>query len=231
MKLILDNREQKLINALNGKLTFEVKQLDLGDIIIIGDDEKIELIIERKTVSDLYSSIIDGRLSSQKSRLSTCGIPSEKICFLIEYPFNVGLLSKEKLISSNLLSLSFKYNFKVIFSNGIPNTGEIISMLIDKYINLNGNGNCLEIGGLLSKSNFLSDKLFINQLTLFKGVSLDIAKSIKQVYPNFVELINAYESLACEKERGELLIGLKITEKRKIGKVLSKKFYEQLYEK
>lgn len=231
MKLIIDSREKKIIDSIKG-IAFEVQQLDLGDIIFENENNEIELIIERKTISDLYSSIIDGRLASQKARLSSCGIENQKICFLIENSNNFIFKNKSNLITSVLLGLSFKYNFKVFFSTDIENTCQIISILYSKYItdDLHFISSGFNVS-LLSKSNFLSDKLFTNQLTLLKGVSIDIAESIKRVYSNFVELVNSYESLESEKERCEMLIGVKINEKRKIGKVLSKKIYEQLYEK
>jgi len=45
----------------------EVKNLDIGDIIIYNGSYK--LIIERKTINDLVSSIKDGRYREQKMRL------------------------------------------------------------------------------------------------------------------------------------------------------------------
>ena len=65
MKLKIDNREKKLIKLLEiykrefGLKNIEctVEKLDLGDFIIC-DDEGIEkLIIERKSLNDLASSI------------------------------------------------------------------------------------------------------------------------------------------------------------------------------
>ena len=68
MIIKVDNREKKLIpliNALNEDFNynFEIKieVLDLGDIIICDDKGSEKLIIERKTLSDLASSIKDGR--------------------------------------------------------------------------------------------------------------------------------------------------------------------------
>jgi ERCC4-type nuclease len=61
MKLIIDSRESKLIEACQS-IAKDIEQiitksLDLGDIIIQNEDK---IIIERKTISDLISSISDG---------------------------------------------------------------------------------------------------------------------------------------------------------------------------
>jgi ERCC4-type nuclease len=64
MKLIIDSRESKLIEACQSiakDIEIITKSLDLGDIIIQNDNEEDKIIIERKTISDLISSISDGR--------------------------------------------------------------------------------------------------------------------------------------------------------------------------
>ncbi len=67
--IIIDNREHHLINLLeDNEITIEKKNLDLGDIIIIKENYKI--LIERKTISDLCSSIKDGRYKEQKIRFN-----------------------------------------------------------------------------------------------------------------------------------------------------------------
>ena len=95
MKLYIDNREPKeiinyikyLIDESKNKLfiSIEIKSLDLGDYIIY--DEKYEkdlIIFERKTLSDLESSIKDGRYSEQSLRLSSKSLHNHNIIYLIE---------------------------------------------------------------------------------------------------------------------------------------------------
>ena len=79
MKIKVDNREHTLIKLLKAlktdyKYNFEiiVEKLDLGDIIICRDEEEL-LIIERKNLNDLASSLRDGRYSEQSYRLN--GLP------------------------------------------------------------------------------------------------------------------------------------------------------------
>ena len=72
MKLYIDNREPKqIINYLNdlnenNKYTIELKNLELRDYIIYDEkNDKTLVIIERKSLSDLESSIKDGRYNEQ----------------------------------------------------------------------------------------------------------------------------------------------------------------------
>ena len=66
MNLLIDNREQELIKILD--IPFERKNLLLGDIVYANEDKEY-IIIERKTINDLLSSIKDGRHREQKMRL------------------------------------------------------------------------------------------------------------------------------------------------------------------
>ena len=76
----VDYREKKLISSLGslvnaneeytGKITIESVNLLLGDICICDDDGREILIIERKTLADLESSIKDTRYREQSIRLN-----------------------------------------------------------------------------------------------------------------------------------------------------------------
>ena len=83
MELIIDNREST-------KSYFEEKNyewvsfenLDIGDYMFKYED-KIILVIERKSIQDLASSIKDGRYREQKSRLLN-NYSKNNVLFLIE---------------------------------------------------------------------------------------------------------------------------------------------------
>ena len=78
MNLLIDNREQELIKILD--IPFERKNLLLGDIVYANEDKEY-IIIERKTISDLLSSVKDSRYSEQSERYSQLDIPSNKIIY------------------------------------------------------------------------------------------------------------------------------------------------------
>ena len=65
----IDNRERDLIQKFDIlNIQIEKKNLDIGDIHICSD-EKLLVIIERKTYDDLSTSIKDGRYKEQKNRM------------------------------------------------------------------------------------------------------------------------------------------------------------------
>jgi len=64
VEIVIDNREASLIELIK---TAKVKQLHLGDIQFMYHGNVV-CIIERKTMSDLLSSIKDGRAREQKAR-------------------------------------------------------------------------------------------------------------------------------------------------------------------
>ena len=92
MLIKLDNREHELIKKCENllvavpafkELKIEVHQLPLGDIIIC--NEKTEnILVERKTLSDLAASIKDGRYEEQSYRLNGLPIHNHNIFYLIE---------------------------------------------------------------------------------------------------------------------------------------------------
>ena len=75
IKELPDNKKQLYI--------LETPNLLIGDIII-KKDGVIKLIIERKSLSDLYSSIRDGRYKEQSYRLNEYDLPNHNIIYLLE---------------------------------------------------------------------------------------------------------------------------------------------------
>jgi len=70
MKLVIDYREKKLIELIKSIKTMNhkfktieivVENLPLSDVIIKDKKDNEKLLIERKTINDLASSIQDGR--------------------------------------------------------------------------------------------------------------------------------------------------------------------------
>ena len=94
MLIKIDNRESSLIYRLNQlskeskDIKIKVEKLDLGDIHLCDiDTEKAKIIIERKSIQDLVSSIKDNRYTEQSVRLSSYNLPNHNIYYLIQFPF------------------------------------------------------------------------------------------------------------------------------------------------
>ena len=91
--IILDCREKALIDKLNvSGIPIQICSLNIGDIHITKEGDTVPLIIiERKTISDLVSSIKDGRYSDQTRRLSDFeGVYNRNIYYLIEGAPKIG---------------------------------------------------------------------------------------------------------------------------------------------
>jgi len=112
-------------------ITIKSETLPLGDIIIC-DDKEDKLIIERKSVSDLLSSIKDGRYEEQSYRLNGLDHHNHNIIYLIEGDVNKVNHFKsdnkvEKLtLYSAMLSLNYYKGFSMFRSFSLQETATII---------------------------------------------------------------------------------------------------------
>ena len=83
---LLDTRERDLSDLLTShSFSFETKALDVGDMQILDVlSNEILFLFERKTLSDLSSSITDGRYKEQKQRLLHAISSRTKKIYVIE---------------------------------------------------------------------------------------------------------------------------------------------------
>ena len=138
MKIKIDNREHELIRMCKYYLSISpiykdielvVEVLPLGDIIIC-DDKEDKLIIERKSLSDLSSSIKDGRYEEQSYRLNGLNHHNHNIIYLIEGDMNRLNLFKDRIdkttLYSAMLSLNYYKGFSVLRSYNTEETALII---------------------------------------------------------------------------------------------------------
>lgn len=107
-ELIVDVRERKLLSVLAEVATptvvVKTASLSVGDVHFVVDGEPM-LIVERKSLSDLWSSIKDGRYKEQTFRLSKAPLSSHHIVYLIE-----GDLERWSRLSSTGGALSAVYS-------------------------------------------------------------------------------------------------------------------------
>ena len=143
MKIQVDVREKKLIpliKALNNdygyNIEIESKQLDLGDLIVCDDDNNELLIIERKTLTDLASSIRDGRYSEQSYRLNKESLHNHNVVYLIEGKMENYRDKYTKIKSQTLYvtmgCIQYYKGFSVMRTSGILETAEYIIRFVDK---------------------------------------------------------------------------------------------------
>jgi crossover junction endonuclease MUS81 len=220
MKLVIDNREKKLIEICNNLVKSEksfsdieivFKNLELGDIIIEDSEGKELLIIERKTFDDVVASIKDGRYSEQGFRLNGySNIHNHNIMYLIEGE-NINKHSSKQLIYSSTISLCYYKGFSIFRT---LNTNETAFTILNWFLKINKekdkkcfytNNNCspLEVNeseNVVSYSSFIKKKKNENitkenfldiVLCQIPSVNSVTASAISREYKNLSELINS----------------------------------------
>ena len=128
MILKIDTRERELLKICENLLVavpafkdlkIVVEPLPLGDIIITtnhGDNHIDNIIVERKSLSDLASSIKDGRYDEQSYRLNGLQHHNHNIVYLIEGDLTKFNSFKERIDKQTLYSAMFSINYYKGFS-------------------------------------------------------------------------------------------------------------------
>ena len=255
--VIIDIREIKLIEQLkNLSFVFTSKSLDIGDIMITQDEIPF-LIIERKTIDDLKSSVVDGRLREQRYRLlNASGLPPSRIMYIVEgdfQPKSRRLMVKDRGVSNStvvgsIINMLFRDNIKVYRTNSIEETADFIVKLFskvgDKEIFFEEKKEDTEeksepqpvsytsVVDKKKKNNMTPKVWFICQLSMIPQISDTIATAITTVYPTLLSLITAYQN-TIEEERPSLLSSitydLSTGKKRKIGIKISERVYQFVF--
>lgn len=209
MECIVDSRENKILDILKKKengFSFSQEYLNLGDFII-RDENKQEIIFERKTWSDLHASLQDSRYREQRSRLLLHAQenPSVKICYLIEGKFNSMYTIEKKAI----LRLQFAYHVHVVYSSSLEDTIQLLSLFmhlpnLDSYFNPRN----LQIDQVESrvscrtKKNFDDPSIFFQEtLCCLKGMTPVIAHEISKEWKSLSHFFQDFFSNPKEWEK------------------------------
>tara|TARA_B100000902_G_scaffold398322_1_gene464691 strand:+ start:248 stop:1051 length:804 start_codon:yes stop_codon:yes gene_type:complete len=242
MLIKIDVREQNLINECNNLLnnyeniTIEIVTLDIGDIILYDNDGNEVLIIERKTLNDLASSIKDGRYKEQGYRLSRSSLHNHNIFYLIEgnltsYSNNNRFhnVNKQTLLSS-FVSITYFKGFSLYRTNNLTESAEWILSYANKiqkekkqksyYYNEKDSNNKIinnetyvNVCSRVKKNNVTLDNIGAIMLSQIPGVSSNVAERIMEDYNTIGNLI---EHL---KENQEILNTIKIGNGEKMRKI------------
>jgi ERCC4-type nuclease len=253
-KIIFDYRENFIYSnfqKLFPNLQISTNNLDVGDIIIEKNNSPIKIIIERKTISDLNSSIKDGRYKEQKIRLKNASSNNNiKICYLLEglIPYNDKYISKSPILGFYHNTM-IRDNILVFRSISLDESCEIIKHISDKLekneeIFLNEKikeksmdnisneeiqyANTLK---LKKKENITANIFFMETLALIPGVSINMSSVIVNKFGTLMNLIETYGKIENDEEKMRLLRDLEVKvsngEKvRKIGIKNSEKIYK-----
>lgn len=131
IKIVVDHREKNslVVPELIGMgFSIEWKQLPVADYIVNNS-----VAIERKTISDFKSSIINKRIMSQLLELKQYPVH----CLILEgiedeYLYSVGNGLHENAFRGFLLSILLEYKVPIIFTLNEKDTAKYISVLAKK---------------------------------------------------------------------------------------------------
>ena len=241
MLIKIDTREKDLYNLC--KLEAEnviFETLDVGDIIICDNEDNEKVIIERKTLYDLASSIKDGRYAEQSFRLNNCKLHNHHIIYLVEgnlekYNPRRGRLEKSALISAFTTITYFK-GFSLHRTDNLSETAEFILGYTKKlektnklsyYETENSNkDNYVEVTSRVKRDNITQDNIGAIMLSQIPRVSPTIALTIMEKYKTIGILIDALKKN--HKVLDDIMMETKGGKFRKISKTSIANIYNYL---
>lgn len=239
--IIIDTRETDLITLIPSLISqykysiqYKVETLLIGDIEIRDERNRIKAIFERKTLSDLASSIVDGRYKEQSLRLKeTCTeLPDHYKYYIVEGDISKYSSTRRKpsipatTLYGALTSLSFYKGFSVIRTIHLYETGDYIVHFTNKLYRMwlkdktcNDFNDCnepiskpgVEYSSILKKDkhkNITPENINIVFLSQIPYVSYTIAKELVKHYTS---LYNLTDSLI---ERPDCLNTLRVNGRR-----------------
>lgn len=242
VQIVLDSRENHLKENFDlGKVEYISEQLPVGDVLFRHLDGRTLLICERKTASDMYSSIISGRYAEQRERLKVTGV---KICYILEsYKDNKVFRANElNVVTGALENLVLYHNIPILPTFSVPHTAKVIQNIASKLnkndispsplISTSSSSDVPKIGDvgapvvavITQRKDKMMEHMLEHQLLLIPGVSVSTAKLIADRYPSVRSLITAYDGLLTDSEKWNMLADISLG-KKKLGKVLSRRIY------
>jgi len=241
-----DNREKELIKILEEKgYNMILENLDIGDIQFLDlTSKEIIIIIERKTLSDLSSSVKDGRYKEQKERLLHSLKKDVRKIILIEGTDLNDFSLPIKTLNSIIINTLIRDNIHIYISKNKEESIEFIENIIlniPKYYEelkkeiINGESKTFtnEFNCKTSKKENLTVNIcFRNMLSQIPGVSISIANVYVNKYKNMENfLLNIKNITNNDKSK---IIELLANEKygstnRRVGDKVSEKIYNFLF--
>jgi len=242
MEIILDHREARLIEIFERDYPsiYRTASLSVGDIHIINKEtQQIILCIERKTVSDLYSSIRDGRHREQKKR-ALAHLSPHQFLYCIEGSKCKIQDMRKKIVDGAILNTMFRDKLRVITTSSVMDTVQTIINLYKKStenpqwfqgdISLQEQVNYESLIKLQKKENMTPKICQILFLSQIPGMSQQISR---QIIEKFTSIKSIIIQLSTEQDPLLTLTNIELEtssgRKRKLGKVLAKRIYTCLF--
>ena len=233
MNILVDVREQTLLKVLTAlrkeyrlKVAIDQVKLDLGDLIIRYNDTEL-IMIERKRLTDLASSIRDGRYKEQSYRLDGYPLHNHHIIYLIEG--QIGNYSDKytkvrfETLYSTMCRLQYFKGFSVMRSFDISETAELVLRMADKIgrePNKVGHydpqfkqdkGGYAEVVSKVKKKNITPQNIGTIILAQIPGVSTRTAQLVMRGHSSIYQLLsrlytnrNILDDIVMETSSGQL---------------------------
>lgn len=197
MIIKVDIRESELLVKMNSlietvnsfkNIIIKTETLSVGDIIICDDKEtniEEKLIIERKSIADLLSSIKDGRYEEQSYRLNGLSHHNHNIIYLIEGDVNKNTYFKSRtdaekqMAYSAMFSLNYYKGFSVFRSFSLEETATIVCNMAYK----------LEKQKLSGKNEYYKNNMNSIDETLEEKVNIEETDIVEKSVKNYVNVI------------------------------------------
>ena len=197
MIIKVDIRESELLVKMNSlietvnsfkNIIIKTETLSVGDIIICDDKEtniEEKLIIERKSIADLLSSIKDGRYEEQSYRLNGLSHHNHNIIYLIEGDVNKNTYFKSRtdaekqMAYSAMFSLNYYKGFSVFRSFSLEETATIVCNMAYK----------LEKQKLSGKNEYYKNNMNSIDETLEEKVNIEETDIVDKSVKNYVNVI------------------------------------------
>ena len=233
-KLTVDNRERKVIDELTTRgIQHSVATLDVGDFHITDNEDNLIGIWERKTYSDLASSVKDKRYQEQKLRLKVQTAPYKG--YIIEgsnpNPTKKYQSLQPGALESVKLGITCRDKLILFNSTNVTHTAVILQKMLKKFPEYITEGNSSEqiiVENSISsvkKENFTPEMCYISQLCQLPQVSYNTAKSIQSRYQTMSSIVQALVS-----NRSETITtvsNLKVKDRR-IGQSIAQRLCDYL---
>lgn len=198
--IVVDNRERELIAALQKKgveSKLRIENLPAGDIVIQDSSSNTIAVIERKSVQDLAASIRDGRYKDQMERLSTCGLASRHVCFVIEgdcesYIHNgYGRPITIDSLRSALVRLTYDKGFSLFQTRCTESTADWLLHFAKRISTMTPSEEGYRGSMACKKDRATPESIFRLMLEQIPGVGARTAQAISLNYQTIAEFIQA----------------------------------------
>jgi len=242
MIIKIDYREYDLLEYFASKepcdmVKIQKENLSIGDIIISDDNNNDILIIERKTITDLASSIYDGRYKEQSFRLQNSEIHNHNIVYLIEGSLDKKLYTKSinrNTLMSAIFSLNYVKGFSIVRTFTTIETGDYILQMVHKlnktetqsYYTREDKEGGMQYSDTIKcvkKDNVTSENISEIMLAQIPNVSINVARKLIERFSNIKTLIKNLE------ENKDLLLDIKIEGKEGKLRKLNKNTIANIY--